>query len=40
MLIYKKGSHTVLKVEKVLNFKIDFQDLEKVLNLTKMYIWY
>jgi len=26
-------------IEKVLNFKIGFQDL-KVLNLAKMYIWY
>jgi len=27
-------------IEKVLNFKIGFQDLEKVLNLAKMYIGY
>jgi len=27
-------------IEKVLNFKIGFQDLEKVLNLAKMYIKY
>jgi len=27
-------------IEKVLSFKIGFQDLEKVLNLDKMYIWY
>jgi len=27
-------------IEKVLNFKIGFQDLEKVLNLAKMYIRY
>jgi len=32
-----QGSHTVLKV---LNCEIGFQDLEKVLNLTKMYIKY
>jgi len=27
-------------IENVLNFKIGFQDLEKVLNLAKMYIRY
>jgi len=27
-------------IEKVLNFKIGFQDLEKVLNFAKMYIRY
>jgi len=27
-------------IEKVLNFKIGFQDLKKVLNLAKMYIRY
>jgi len=27
-------------IEKVLNFKIGFQDLEKVWNLVKMYIRY
>jgi len=32
-----QGSHAVLKV---LNFEISFQDLEKVLNLAKMYIKY
>jgi len=26
--------------EKVMNFKIDFQDLEKVLNFAKMYVRY
>jgi len=30
-----QGSHAVLKV---LNFKISFQDLEKVLNFANMYI--
>jgi len=34
---YLQGSHAVLKV---LNFKIGFQDLEKVLNLAKMYVRY
>jgi len=34
-LYYDQGSHAVLKV---LNFKIDFQDLEIVLNLAKMCI--
>ena len=32
-----QGSHAVLEV---LNFKIVFQDFEKVLNLAKMYIRY
>jgi len=27
-------------IEKVLNFKIGFQDLEKILNLAKVYIKY
>jgi len=30
----------VESIEKVLNFKIGFQDFEKVLNLAKMYIRY
>jgi len=38
-IFYSKtqGSHAILKV---LNFKIGFQDLERVLNLAKMYIRY
>ena len=36
-----QGFHAILKViEKVLNFKIGFQDFDKVLNLAKMYIRY
>jgi len=31
---------SVESIEKVLNFKISFQDLEKVLNLAKTYIRY
>jgi len=33
----KQGSHAVLKV---LNCEIGFEDLEKVLNLAKMYVKY
>ena len=36
-LCLKQGSHVVLKV---LNFEIGFQDLEKGLNLAKMFIKY
>jgi len=31
---------SIESIERVLNFKIVFQDLEKVLNLAKMYIMY
>jgi len=30
----------IASIEKVFNFKIGFQDLEKVLNFAKMYILY
>jgi len=36
-LLCLQGSHMVLKV---LNLKSGFQDLEKVLNLAKMYVRY
>ena len=36
-VVYGHDSHAVLKV---LNCDIGFQDLEKVLNLTKMYMKY
>jgi len=37
LLYLISGSHAV---SKVLNFKIGFQDLDKVMNLAKMYIRY
>jgi len=35
-----QGSGFPRGIEKVLNFKVGFQDLEKVSYLAKMYIWY
>ena len=41
LLVGKAGfPRGIESIEKVLNFEIGFQDLEKVLNLTKMYIRY
>jgi len=33
-----KCPHGIVSIKKVLKFKISFQDLEKVLNLAKMYM--
>jgi len=38
--MYAGFPRSIESIEKVLNFKIGFQDLEKVLNLAKIYIRY
>jgi len=40
VLMYAGFPRSIESIEKVLNFKIGFQDLEKVLNLAKIYIRY